>query len=91
MSSRFPPTLFTSFSRMDPTVDFNRSFAEYEQGFGTPTDEIGSYWIGLRNISFLTDRYSMRLNIRTVLCNGGTQFFADYGSFKVIPALISCI
>jgi hypothetical protein len=69
---------------MDPTVDFNRTLAEYESGFGYPTPTIGSYWLGLQNIYQLTNRFPMRLNIRTIYCHGEFEAYGDYDHFQVL-------
>ena len=46
-------------SRVDGSVDFDRSWEEYEGSFGTPG---GNYWLGLRNIHLIT-RQPMELYI----------------------------
>ena len=39
--------------RQDGSVDFNRDWIDYEEGFGTLT---GEFWYGLRAICFLTNQ-----------------------------------
>ena len=68
--------------RQDGSVDFNRGWGEYEDGFGHLT---GEFWYGLRALHCLTGQggWEMRMDIR--LANG-TNIFLQYEQFKVASA-----
>ena len=68
--------------RQDGTVDFNRGWGEYEDGFGKLT---GEFWYGLRALYCLTGQggWEMRMDIK--LANG-TNIFLQYEQFKVASA-----
>ena len=68
--------------RQDGSVDFNKTWLEYEDGFGKLT---GEFWYGLRALHCLTgqDGWEMRMDIR--LANG-TNIFLQYEQFKVASA-----
>ena len=68
--------------RQDGSVDFNRGWGEYEDGFGKLT---GEFWYGLRALHCLTGQggWEMRMDIK--LANG-TNIFLQYEQFKVAPA-----
>ena len=68
--------------RQDGTVDFNRTWPEYEDGFGKLT---GEFWYGLRALHCLTGQggWEMRMDIK--LANG-TNIFLQYEQFKVASA-----
>ena len=68
--------------RQDGSVDFNRVWKEYEDGFGKLT---GEFWYGLRALHCLTDQggWEMRMDIK--LANG-TNIFLQYEQFKVASA-----
>ena len=65
--------------RQDGSVDFNRNWLEYEDGFGKLT---GEFWYGLRALHCLTgqDSWEMRMDIK--LANG-TNIILQYEQFKV--------
>ena len=65
--------------RQDGSVDFNRGWGEYEDGFGKLT---GEFWYGLRALHCLTGQggWEMRMDIK--LANG-TNVFLQYEQFKV--------
>ncbi|NXG02533.1 ANGP1 protein, partial [Sakesphorus luctuosus] len=48
--------------RQDGSVDFNRSWAEYREGFG---DLHGEFWLGNENIHRMTSQgdYSLRIDL----------------------------
>ena len=68
--------------RQDGSVDFNRGWGEYEDGFGQLT---GEFWYGLRALNCLTNQggWEMRMDIK--LANG-TNIFLQYEQFKVASA-----
>ena len=65
--------------RLDGSVDFFRTWAEYRQGFG---DLEGEFWLGLDTIHQLT--YNKRYMLRIVLEDfDGNTTYADYSYFFV--------
>ena len=68
--------------RQDGSVDFNKTWLEYEDGFGKLT---GEFWYGLRALHCLTGQggWEMRMDIK--LANG-TNIFLQYEQFKVASA-----
>ena len=68
--------------RKDGSVDFNRGWGEYEDGFGKLT---GEFWYGLRALHCLTGQggWEMRMDIK--LANG-INIFLQYEQFKVASA-----
>ena len=57
---------------------FNRTWAEYEEGFGNPTAQ---YWIGLKQLHEVSQRNcSVRFDLQDI---NGTWFFAQYSRFSV--------
>ena len=68
--------------RHDGSVDFNRTWMEYEDGFGKLTGEL---WYGMRALHCLTGQggWEMRMDIK--LANG-TKIFLQYEQFKVASA-----
>ena len=68
--------------RKDGSVDFNRTWMEYEDGFGKLT---GEFWYGLRALHCLTGQggWEMRMDIK--LANG-TNIILQYEQFKVASA-----
>ena len=68
--------------RQDGSVDFNRGWGEYEDGFGKLT---GEFWYGLRALHCLTGQggWEMRMDIK--LANG-TNVILQYEQFKVASA-----
>ena len=68
--------------RQDGSVDFNRFWGEYEDGFGKLN---GEFWYGLRALHCLTGQggWEMRMDIK--LANG-TNIFLQYEQFKVASA-----
>ena len=68
--------------RQDGSVDFNRTWLEYEDGFGKLT---GEFWYGLRALHCLTGQggWEMRMDIK--LANG-TSIILQYEQFKVASA-----
>ena len=68
--------------RKDGSIDFNRGWGEYEDGFGRLN---GEFWYGLRALHCLTGQggWEMRMDIK--LANG-TNIFLQYEQFKVASA-----
>uniref|UniRef100_A0A182JAF2 Uncharacterized protein n=1 Tax=Anopheles atroparvus TaxID=41427 RepID=A0A182JAF2_ANOAO len=65
--------------RQDGTVDFNRSWEEYAQGFGTPA---GEFWIGNQALHHLTQDNCSRLRIVMQDIYDNT-WHADYATFRI--------
>ena len=68
--------------RQDGSVDFNRGWTDYEEGFGSLTGEL---WYGLRPLHCLTSQGQWRLRIDFTFING-TKSYVSYKSFSVGPA-----
>ena len=68
--------------RQDGSVDFNRDWTEYEDGFGKLTGEL---WYGLKALHCLTGQsgWEMRMDIKL---DNGTNIFLQYKQFKVASA-----
>ena len=75
--------------RIDGSVDFNRYWSEYEEGFGNlPVDDkdtTGEFWIGLRSLHCLTSQGQWELRIDYMLSNKTKGYFS-YHQFRVGPA-----
>ncbi|KAH8329045.1 hypothetical protein KR074_002320, partial [Drosophila pseudoananassae] len=65
--------------RMDGSVDFNRSWNEYRDGFG---DLKGEFFIGLEKLHQITQskQYELFISLGEV---DGSRYFAKYDNFKV--------
>ena len=68
--------------RQDGSVDFNRGWVEYEEGFSSLTGEL---WYGLRPLHCLTNQGKWQLLIDFTFTNG-TKSYLSYKSFSVGPA-----
>ena len=70
--------------RQDGTEDFNRTWVEYEDGFGKLT---GEFWYGLRTLHCLTGQggWEMRMDIKLA---DGTKVFLHYDQFQVTSAKV---
>ena len=68
--------------RQHGSVDFNRGWGEYEDGFGKLT---GEFWYGLRALHCLTGQggWEMRIDIKLA---DGTNIILQYEQFKVASA-----
>ena len=75
--------------RIDGSVDFNRYWSEYEEGFGNlPVDDkdtTGEFWIGLHSLHCLTSQGQWELRIDYMLSNK-TKGYLSYHQFRVGPA-----
>ena len=65
--------------RLDGSVDFDRSWADYKRGFGNMN---GEFWLGLDNIHRLTKEGSNIIRVELEEINGDTAF-AEYDMFAV--------
>ena len=72
--------------RIDGSVDFNRYWSEYEEGFGNLPDNdkhtTGEFWIGLRSLHCLTSQGQSELCIDY----NKTKGYLSYRHFRVGPA-----
>ncbi|XP_041800263.1 fibrinogen-like protein 1 [Chelmon rostratus] len=68
--------------RINGTETFNRSWAEYKDGFGDTDAELGEFWLGNDNLHYITAQgnYSLRINLEDF---DGNQRYAEYKNFKV--------
>ena len=68
--------------RQDGSVDFNRTWLEYEDGFGELT---GEFWYGLKALHCLTGQggWGMRMDVTLV---NGTNIILQYEQFQIAPA-----
>ena len=64
------------------TVDFNREWSDYEEGFG---DLEGEFWYGLKNIHCLTNRDSVELRF-DLEDESGNKVTRTYQEFRVEDA-----
>lgn len=65
--------------RQDGSVDFNRSWEDYANGFGTPA---GEFWIGNEPLHHLTNDNcsTLRIVMQDIYDN---TWFADYEAFRI--------
>ena len=68
--------------RQNGSVDFNRGWGEYEDGFGKLT---GEFWYGLRALHCLTGQGGWEMRIDIKLAND-TNIILQYEQFKVASA-----
>ena len=66
----------------DGSIDFNRGWTDYEEGFGSLTAE---FWYGLRPLHCLTNQRQWQLRIDFTFTNG-TKSYLSYNKFSVGPA-----
>ena len=75
--------------RINGSVDFNRYWSEYEEGFGNLPDDdkdtTGEFWIGLRSLHCLTSHRQWELRIDYML-KGKTKGYLSYHHFRVRSA-----
>ncbi|XP_078692475.1 uncharacterized protein LOC144922508 [Branchiostoma floridae x Branchiostoma belcheri] len=65
--------------RQDGSVPFDKTWTEYEQGFGNPTVE---YWLGLKNVHSLTTQIQNELYVYLEDWETNSRF-ARYSTFSV--------
>ena len=65
--------------RQDGSVNFNRGWVEYEEGFGSLT---GEFWYGLCPLHCLTNQGQWQLRIDFTFTNG-TKSYLSYTNFSV--------
>ena len=68
--------------RQDGSVDFDRGWVDYEEGFGSLT---GEFWYGLRPLHCLTSQGQWKLCMDFKFTNGTTSYLS-YDNFAVGPA-----
>ncbi|KAJ6668606.1 hypothetical protein lerEdw1_012088 [Lerista edwardsae] len=68
--------------RSDGSQNFDRDWAEYEQGFGDFASPNGEYWLGNKNLHHLTSHgnYTLRIDMTDFM---DEQRFAQYENFRV--------
>lgn len=68
--------------RINGAETFNRSWAEYKDGFGDMQAEQGEFWLGNENLHHITAQgnYTLRINLEDF---DGNQRYAEYKTFKV--------
>ncbi|XP_035668987.1 fibrinogen-like protein 1 [Branchiostoma floridae] len=70
--------------RENGSLDFNKKFADYEKGFGTPSSP-NDYWIGLQNLQKITAQDEWQLYV-SLTDHDNKEAFAKYKKFKVSGA-----
>jgi len=68
--------------RKDGTIEFDRDWVDYENGFGSLT---GEFWLGLNALHCLTSKGQWELRIDLTFANESKSYLS-YKSFKVGPA-----
>lgn len=68
--------------RMDGSVNFNRGWSDYVNGFGNKT---GEFWLGLEELHRLTRNRNFELRIDMTEVRSGRHWYANYSSFSVGP------
>ena len=73
----FPGKVFQR--RMDGSIDFARSWAQYKKGFG---DLVGEFWLGNEKMHLLTQdgNYELRVDLEDW---DGVWKYALYGNFSI--------
>src|SRR6218665_55041 len=68
--------------RFDGSVDFNRTWTDYRNGFG---DVTGEYWLGLEKLTQLTNdgQYRARFEFKSI--QNESWFSSEYDSFLIDP------
>ncbi|XP_027709427.1 fibrinogen-like protein 1 [Vombatus ursinus] len=68
--------------RSDGSENFDRNWDDYEKGFGNFVQKNGEYWLGNKNLHFLTTQRDYTLKIELADFEGERRF-AQYESFRV--------
>ena len=68
--------------RQDGSVDFNKDWKNYEDGFGSLT---GEFWFGLHGIHSITSKGQWELRV-DYKHTDGSEGYLSYSNFKVGPA-----
>ena len=68
--------------RQDGSINFSKSWKEYEEGFGSLT---GEFWYGLQPLHCLTNQGQWKLRMDFTFING-TKSYIPYNNFAVGPA-----
>ncbi|XP_071837318.1 uncharacterized protein [Apostichopus japonicus] len=65
--------------RKDSSINFNRTWDEYQNGFGFLSNE---FWLGNEKISYITNqrKYQLRMDLTT---ESGCSFFVTYETFRI--------
>ena len=71
--------------RQDGSVDFNRGWVDYEDGFGSLTGEL---WYGLRPLHCLTNQGQWEMRIDFTLTDG-TKSYLSYSLFNQLLLITS--
>ena len=71
-------------NRINSTTNFNRTYIEYENGFGNLS---GDFWYGLEGLHCLTQRGVWEMRIDYQLTNGTTSFL-HYNTFTLNTATV---
>nr|XP_034968726.1 fibrinogen-like protein 1 [Zootoca vivipara] len=68
--------------RSDGSQNFDRDWAEYEQGFGDFASPDGEYWLGNKNLHYLTSQgnYTLKIDLSDFM---DERRFARYENFRV--------
>ncbi|EAW63801.1 fibrinogen-like 1, isoform CRA_c, partial [Homo sapiens] len=68
--------------RSDGSENFNRGWKDYENGFGNFVQKHGEYWLGNKNLHFLTTQedYTLKIDLADFEKNSR---YAQYKNFKV--------
>ncbi|XP_045207581.2 uncharacterized protein LOC123559654 isoform X6 [Mercenaria mercenaria] len=67
-------------NRFIGSVDFNRNFSEYENGFGAIS---GEFWLGLKYIQELADQGDTEIRLELERKRGG-DFYSTYKDFRLL-------
>jgi len=70
-------------NRYDGSVDFNKSWNLFEEGFG---DLNGEFWLGLKNLNKLTKTSANHLRVEYTRFNSEEKFYAEYKGFRISDA-----
>uniref|UniRef100_A0A8V5GB43 Fibrinogen-like protein 1 n=1 Tax=Melopsittacus undulatus TaxID=13146 RepID=A0A8V5GB43_MELUD len=68
--------------RSDGSQNFDRVWTDYEEGFGNFVSKNGEYWLGNKNLHYLTNQgnYTLRIDLTDF---EGERRFAQYARFRV--------